>query len=185
MEFKSRRELAGFLTERLSRSGLPEEISAEVAQDLLPLLGEPQARAKGFRRIFAKRWAIRDDDLKLIDFICSGLSVGALAATGGPALAVGAAAVTALVKVVFALVKKGVKITPAQHKILLGLKAGPGGRTVEELAGWLRESYPGEDWPTAAVEAELTALQSIALNDGTVARLADKSSGNRWHAAGV
>lgn len=185
MEFKSRQALASFLADRMSQNGFPDEMSLKVAQGLLPLFDVSQTQTKGFGRIFVKRWTIRDDDLKLIDLICSGLTVGALAATGGAVLAVSAATLAALVKVIYVLVKKGVKITPAQHKILLGLKAGSKGRTIEELVAWLRESYCEEDWSLTTVEAELTTLQSTALNDGTVVKLADKSSGNRWYAAGV
>jgi hypothetical protein len=184
MDFDNRQELISTLYQRMTLSGVPQEMSMEVAEQLPSFFEQPAGPRRGFELVF-KRWAIRDDDLKVIDFVCSSLTVGAAAATGGPLLAVGAAAVTALIKLTHSCLKKGAKITTMQQRLLLGLKADSRGKTIENLAEWMHEAYPGDQCSTAVVERELASLQSIALADGTMVALVSKTGGGLWHAAGV
>ena len=183
MDFDKRQKVVSTLAQRMALGGLPEPMSAEVAEQLSSLFEKPAGPRPGFELAF-KRWAIRDDDLKMIDLVCSSLTVGAAAATGGPLLAVGAAALTALIKLTYSCLKKGAKITPTQQRLLLGLKADRRGKTIKDLAGWMHQAYPEDRFSTAVIETELAALQSIALADGTVVALVSKTAG-LWHAAGV
>jgi hypothetical protein len=184
VDFDNRQKLISALSQRMTLSGVPQEMSMEVAEQLPSFFEQPTRPRRGFELVF-KRWAIRDDDVKVIDFICSSLTVGTAAATGGPLLAVGAAAVTALIKLTYSCLKKGAKITAMQQRLLLGLKADSRGKTVENLAAWMRGAYPGDQSSTAIVERELTVLQAIVLADGSVVALVSKNGGGLWHTAGV
>jgi len=184
MDFDNRQKLISTLSQRMALSGVPDEMSMEVAEQLPSFFEQPMRPRRGFELVF-KRWAIRDDDLQIIDFVCSSLTAGAAAATGGALLAVGAAAVAALIKLTYSFLKKGAKITAMQHRLLLGLKADSRGKTIENLAAWMHEAYPGDQSSTTGVARELAALQSIALADGTVVALVSKNGGGLWHAAGV
>src|SRR5215204_5424306 len=104
---------------------MPKEVREPLTGPLADLSEQPQeteAGVPGMGRILTSKWVIRDEDLKLLDFVVSGLTAGAAFATGGAILVLGTAVLVATIRLLYALMKKGAKITPVQHKILLALK---------------------------------------------------------------
>jgi hypothetical protein len=186
MNFKKKTDAIEFLSDHLMQRGFSTQMSKDVAQELSKLFHSSPAKPKGFQRLVGNCWAIRDDDLKLIDFICSSLLAGVVfVATTNPVIVVGAGAVAATFKLIYAFMKKGARLTQNQHQILLGLKKSSSGYTIEELTDWLSVSYRTKGWNRSVVEAELKALQAIPLNDGTVVQLVNRDNRDKWYPAGV
>ena len=139
---------------------------------------------------FDLRWAVRDDDIDLLEKLLSGVTstaaVGIAAHIFGGVALPPVAIVTALANLfVFfrKLRKKGAKLNELQYEILRGLKHSEEGLTVGEIEAWLSSS----DCETLGyeVEATLNELSKFRLQDGNVVALTNSDAFGKWSAAGV
>jgi hypothetical protein len=139
------------------------------------------------------RWAIRDDDLKVLTSVCDGLKAAAgvgffLAsvpanATTGALVGVG----VAVVQVIRQVMTKGVVLSDAGVTLLSALKAMSNGATIEELLAALQKSASKGSivWTIESISHELERLSRSATRDGTIIALAAVDGDYRWRASGV
>jgi hypothetical protein len=171
---------------QLVDAGLPEPwadaLTGALAADFdLPLPGQPARR----RDMLVGRYAIRADDMKIIE----AASQGVLAAAGagflavpvsGPAALISAATgiVVSVLKLALQIRGKGRTLEPAQAKILAFLKQRRGALPIEIGVGL---SAAGVSLTDAEVARQLEILAKIRLNAGEVKALAEKDAEGRWH----
>ncbi len=134
------------------------------------------------------RWAIKNENLKLVEI----LAAAALAIAGFATVTAASPAVLAVsllagtVALADRLKHKGVALTEEQYQILMTLKViGPA--TADDLAGRLSGLHiygPGV-WTVERTETALQALKSIRLSDGTIDDLVAQAGDQLWSTNGL
>jgi hypothetical protein len=171
------------LAARLEARSIDPTLARAVAEALSEELMETQRQGAGFGLVI-KRWAIRDDDLKLLDAIASGTLTAVGVAAGGPVAGAVAGACVAVVKLLWAAHRNGIAINQDQQLVMMALKAHKTGCTEEQLSEWLSVNT-SVGWSPDRVRTIVTQLEKIARRDGTVVAVTQKDSMGRWRASGV
>lgn len=154
-----------------TRSVLAEEVAHALLQDMAAPSDGPASH--GFE-VKLGTWAIRDDELDAFalikDTVLVHLAVMGGGATGGPWVAL---AVTTG-RLLLALYRKGVRLTPEQALVLTELRRCRDPRVPSEIAATL-----GSEWNNEKVAAQLEGLATAVSRSGAV-KIAERMPDGRW-----
>ncbi len=179
-QFETREALEQWLANRLVDQGVTNELAHGFA-DALSQRFAPSGRPSGSFGAIAGGWAVRNEDLDVIDAIARGLVAAIGVYAGGP-LAVGAtAAALALVVFLYSAVQSGVKITDEQRSVLLALKMPEGPCHSVALLQRLSIGLPQGEWTKEKLRSTLTSLEKVAMRRGTIIPLVKQAADGRWH----
>ncbi|MDP1916399.1 MAG: hypothetical protein Q8L14_09150 [Myxococcales bacterium] len=194
MEFKEEKNLRAHLAKTLGPEldGLPQA-RTDISMGLAKLFETEiysSHPAVGFALLVPEyKWVIRDDDLKLLDFLLTALKAAAavgffsMGIAGAP-LVGAAAGIGAVVAALFSqAAKKGATVDTFELRLLIMLKANPEGLSTEDITKILRRC--GEDVAESAVTATLTGLAKRAVSDGSTTNFVSQDSKLLWRAAGI
>lgn len=136
-------------------------------------------------------WAIRNDDLKLLEAIGKGLSAAASAgfflgagSIVGPLVAIG----VTVAELVYRVRRKGAVLEPRQVTVLTALRTADDGLTAEEVAAGVAAIQLSLADPSRHVKdvgEALDSLTRVRLSDGSVVQLVARTDDGKWSAAGV
>lgn len=146
------------------RSAMAGEVAAALVQDMAR---DAQAKDADAFEVKVGQWAIRDDEILLLDLIKDGV-LAYLEMKPGTVVSV---AVTAA-RQILALWRKGVRLTPETAPALTELRRIRGPRELREIAAAL-------GWDVTETQAALDWLAAAPARAGTV-ELAKKLPDGRW-----
>jgi hypothetical protein len=176
----------------LVAAGVPETKAHEVAVRLEPEFLEESGRMpEGPFGLLTASWAIKNDDLELLDSAAPAITAtAAFASAPGPATTVAAvvAALIGVIRLLRQVRRSAVGLEPGEAHLLLALKTSATGLTVDDLDGRIRYGLnqgAAQYFPdVAAVQSALTRLSSVPLAAGAKDLVYQDSNGC-WHTADV
>lgn len=192
----SEKLLAFGLRTRMEGWGIEPEVSKQVATQLVEVFSIseevlPEVGRDSDRHALAARvgWAIRDDDLRLIEAIAQGLVAAASAgffvdshtSLSGPITGL----FLSLAQLVRRTRKKGARIDPNQARLLSILKSSRKPLSAEEIATSLSTKAPDAALSATECEAVLKTLCTVLLNDGTEVAFTACNAEGRWRTVGL
>jgi hypothetical protein len=194
--FESEAELQSFLADHLTTTttptrGFSDQSQAALLSSLAPLWSEPSDPTAPRTRasISALRWVIRDEDLKLLDAIISGITLSASAGFLLSAVVSPSAMSTAIINITVALMKllynahqKGATLSKEDFALISLLKSKPDGLQEQEISSQLAAA--GINCPPEELRRRLRSLLEVPTRSGKTA-LVWESAEHIWRSSGV